>query len=88
MFDVYCETPSDSGKIEEKNGSEKSENAKSRSFTARRPFCLCFVRAGVLGESSVTPKSSSGDHERESWIGIPLFNFRMFNYLTEMKKKE
>ena len=40
------------------------------------------------GESSVTPKSSSGDHERESWIGIPLFNFRMFNYLTEMKKKE
>ena len=22
MFDVYCETPSDSGKIEEKNGSD------------------------------------------------------------------
>ena len=88
MFDVYCETPSDSGKIEEKNGSEKSENAKSRSFTARRPFCLCFVRAGVPGESTVAPTSSSGDHERESWIGIPLFNFRMFNYLTEMKKKE
>ena len=23
MFDVYCETPSDSGKIEEKNGSDQ-----------------------------------------------------------------
>ena len=86
MFDVCCETPSDSGKIEEKNGSEKSENAKSRSFTARRPFCLCFVRAGVLGESSVTPKSSSGDHERESWIGIPLFNFRTVKCLKEIKE--
>ena len=67
---------------------EEFEDAKSGSFATRRPFCLCFVRAGVLGESSVTPKSSSGDHERESWIGIPLFNIRRFNYLIEMKKKE
>ena len=68
-------------------GLTKSKDAKSGIFATRRPFCLCFVRAGVLGESSVALKPSSGDHERESWIGIPLFNFRMFTFLKEMKRE-
>ena len=47
---------------------------------------MCFVRASFSGESPITPESSSGDYEGESWIGISMFSFRMFNYLKEIKE--
>ena len=47
---------------------------------------MCFVRAGILGESPIALKPSSGDHERESWIGMSLFNFRTVKCLKEIKE--